>query len=65
MNAMGILFGHGARLGLEDYLWLDAERTQLATNLEMVQRGTALAATFNKRVATSREVRVALGLLGR
>lgn len=65
MNAMGILFGQGARIGLEDYLWLDPERQQLATNAAMVQRCTALAATFNKRVATPQEVRSALDLFER
>lgn len=65
MNAMGMLFGHGARVGLEDYLWLDSERQHLATNSEMVKRCTDLAATFGKHAALPQEVRTALGLIER
>ena len=65
MNTMGILFGYGARVGLEDYLWLDPERQRLATNPEMVKRCKELAATFGKHIASSQEVRLALNLVGR
>lgn len=65
MNTMGMLFGQGARVGLEDYLWLDPERRRLATNPEMVKRCTELAATFCKTVASAHEVRLALDLVGR
>lgn len=65
MNTMGMLFGQGARVGLEDYLWLDPERRRLATNPEMVKRCIELAATFCKTVASAHEVRLALDLVGR
>ncbi len=62
MNTMGIVFGHGARVGLEDYLWLDRERNKLASNLDLVQRIGQLADMYGKKIATPKEVRKALGL---
>jgi 3-oxoadipate:acetyl-CoA acetyltransferase len=60
MNAMGIMYGHGVRVGLEDCLWMDDQRTQLATNAGMVRRVVDLAAVFGKRPATPGEIRAAL-----
>lgn len=62
MNTMGLLYGHGVRVGLEDYLWLDTERTHLASNMEMVQRIRDLAEVFGKRIASPQAVRIALDL---
>lgn len=62
MNALGMLYGSGARVGLEDSLWLDAQRSLPATNVDLVQRATAMARLFGRRLATPREVRAALGL---
>lgn len=62
MNTMGLLYGHGMRVGLEDYLWLDRKRRQAATNADMVRRTIELAELLGRRVATSREVRTALAL---
>lgn len=62
MNAMGILHGHGARVGLEDTLWLDAGRCALASNPALVERVLTLTALFGKHVATAAELRSALGL---
>jgi len=61
-NALGLLFGNGVRVGLEDFLWLDAERKQPATNAGMVERIRQLAATFGKSFAGAGEVRKALGI---
>lgn len=38
MNIAGIMFGDGVRVGLEDNIWFDKERTKLATNKMLVQR---------------------------
>jgi uncharacterized protein (DUF849 family) len=62
MNTMGILFGNGVRVGLEDYLWLDTERKQLASNILMVERIVELAGLLGREVATPMEVRAALRL---
>ncbi|MDD5260511.1 MAG: 3-keto-5-aminohexanoate cleavage protein [Methylacidiphilales bacterium] len=62
MNAMGILYGNGVRLGLEDSLWLDVERRHPAANTDLVKRASSMAALFGKRIASQAEVRTALGL---
>ena len=62
MNAMGILYGHGVRVGLEDYLWLDKTRKQPATNRRMVERIIELAKLLGREAATPEEVRKALRL---
>lgn len=62
MNTMGIVYGNGVRIGLEDHLWMDRERRQHASNAAMVQRIGELATLLGKRIATPGEVRTALGL---
>lgn len=62
MNAAGLLYGNGVRIGLEDYLWLDSGRKKLATNLEMVQRVVSMCNIFDIPLATPAEVRSMLGL---
>ena len=55
----------GVRIGLEDNLWLDAERTQPATNLDLVGRVHALAEAQGRTIMTPAELRTKLGLLQR
>lgn len=43
MNALSIIAGGGVRVGLEDNIWYDAERTKLATNRELVERVLSIA----------------------
>lgn len=62
MNTQGLLYGHGARVGLEDYLWMDAQRQQPASNAALVGRLVELAALLGKRPASRAAVRNALGL---
>jgi len=38
VNIMGIVAGGGVRLGLEDNIWFDKERSRLATNRELIER---------------------------
>jgi uncharacterized protein (DUF849 family) len=47
----------GVRVGLEDNLWLDAARTQLTTNRELVERVHRLAELMGRRVMTPKEFR--------
>lgn len=61
-NALGLLFGNGVRVGLEDFLWLDVERKQPASNAAMVGRIRQLGATFGKSFASAGQVRKALGI---
>jgi uncharacterized protein (DUF849 family) len=62
MNALGMLYGNGVRVGLEDSLWLDDGRSLPATNVDFVRRAQDMARLFGRRFATPREVRAALGL---
>jgi 3-keto-5-aminohexanoate cleavage enzyme len=61
-NMLGIASGGGVRVGLEDNVWWDAERTRLATNTELVERVVRLAELAGRRVAAPGEVRRMLGL---
>lgn len=61
-NALGIVMGDGVRVGLEDNLWLDDDRTQLATNVQLVERIVAQANAQGRAIATPKEVRARLGL---
>lgn len=62
MNLLSIIFGGGVRLGLEDNIWFDEERTRLATNFDLVQRILSIAKTIGKRPYTPREARDLLQL---
>ena len=64
-NALGVAVGPGVRTGLEDNLWLDDERTTLATNLQLVQRVAAQAAALGRPLASRADVRRRLGLAAR
>jgi 3-keto-5-aminohexanoate cleavage enzyme len=61
-NALAISMNYGIRIGLEDNIWFDQERTKLATNLELVQRAHQIIKSMNKEVLTSIELREILGL---
>jgi 3-keto-5-aminohexanoate cleavage enzyme len=62
MNAIGIIEGGGVRVGLEDNIFLDAERTRLATNAELVARVVRIAEAMGRRPASPASVRELLGL---
>lgn len=61
-NALGVVLGDGVRVGLEDNLWFDQERTKLATNPMLIHRITAQANSIGRPIATALEVRQRLGL---
>jgi uncharacterized protein (DUF849 family) len=50
------------RIGLEDNLWLDAARTRLATNRELVERVHALAGALGRPIMTPSEFRATFAL---
>ncbi|HWR97936.1 MAG TPA: 3-keto-5-aminohexanoate cleavage protein [Candidatus Methanoperedens sp.] len=62
MNTLGLLYGHGVRVGLEDTLWFDAARRTPATNEMLVDRIVRLAAILGRKIAAPAEVRARLGL---
>jgi 3-keto-5-aminohexanoate cleavage enzyme len=63
MNMVAIAMGGGVRVGLEDNIWLDSQRTQLATNADYLRRIHALVAAAGSRVTTPGEMRTRLRLL--
>jgi len=62
MNLLSIVSEGGVRLGLEDNIWFDEDRTRLATNFDLVQRILSIAKTIGKRPYTPREARDLLQL---
>ncbi|MBI2102583.1 3-keto-5-aminohexanoate cleavage protein [Candidatus Woesearchaeota archaeon] len=63
MNTLGIIWEGNVRVGLEDNIYFDnPKRTQLATNIQLVERIAKLAKAYGREIATPREVRKILGL---
>jgi 3-keto-5-aminohexanoate cleavage enzyme len=62
VNIMSILSGGGVRIGIEDNIWFDTERTELATNRALVERILNIAKTLGFRPYTPKEARELLGL---
>ena len=62
VNSIAISIGCGVRVGLEDNIWYDSERTRLATNIELIQRVKEFAKVNEKEIMTSTELRAVLGL---
>ncbi len=62
MNVLSIVSGGGVRLGLEDNIWFDEERTRLATNYDLVKRIVSIAEIIGSRPYTPAEARDLLKL---
>lgn len=63
-TGLGLLLTDGVRIGLEDNLWLDAAHQQPASNLTLTQRTLRLAAELQRPLASARQVRELLGVIG-
>ena len=61
-NSMAIAAGGGVRVGLEDNIWWDSERTRLVTNEALLVRIHDLADIHHREVMTPAELRKRLGL---
>lgn len=61
-HALGIATGGGVRVGLEDSIYMDSERTVLATNEAMVGRVHRMAAEFGRKAMSPKALRALLGL---
>lgn len=61
-NVLGIVHGHGVRVGLEDYLWMDEKRTKLATNSDLISRVRDLAELLGHSFLSPRRTREKLCL---
>ncbi len=62
MNSLGLALGGHARTGLEDNLFLDAEKERPATNELLVERVARVAEALGRPIATTGETRRLLGL---
>ncbi len=62
MNTVGIAMGGGVRVGLEDNIWYDEQRTRLAGNLDLLKRIHRLARAFERPVMTPVDFRERMNL---
>ena len=62
MNALAITMGYGVRVGLEDNIWYDDDRTVLATNESYLKRVHSIADALGRRVCSGKELREILHL---
>jgi 3-keto-5-aminohexanoate cleavage enzyme len=62
MNSIAIAAGGGARVGLEDNIWYDEQRTRLATNRDLVERIVYIAKAMGREPFSPREARGLLNL---
>ncbi len=62
MNAASIIMGGNVRVGLEDNIFYDYDKKQLATNADLVKRLKRLAGEMYRPVASATSVRELLGI---
>jgi uncharacterized protein (DUF849 family) len=62
MNVMAIIAGGGVRVGLEDNIWWDEDRTYLATNCELIERVLRIAEEIGRKPYSQAEARSLLGV---
>jgi 3-keto-5-aminohexanoate cleavage enzyme len=62
MNTLGLTLGGHARTGLEDNLYFNQQKKELATNETLVQRLANVAQSLERPLATPAEARSLIGL---
>jgi Uncharacterized conserved protein len=62
VNTLAIAMGHGVRVGLEDNIWMDDERTVLASNADYLRRIRTIADSVGRSICTPKELRGLLKL---
>ena len=62
MNSIAIAAGGGVRIGLEDNIWYNPERTRLATNSDLLHRIHTLAKANERKVMSPVNMRKLLSL---
>ena len=62
VNSMSVTMGGHVRVGLEDSLYMDADKQQLATNVDLVRRLVDLAHAAGREVSTPDNARDIIGL---
>jgi 3-keto-5-aminohexanoate cleavage enzyme len=62
VNSMAITMGGHVRVGLEDNLYVDQNKSRQATNLNLVERLVGVARATQRQIATPGEARKMIGL---
>jgi 3-keto-5-aminohexanoate cleavage enzyme len=62
MNALAIVDGGGVRIGLEDNIYFDADRTELASNTDLVKRIVSIAKAIGRTPYSHEDTRKVLGM---
>jgi len=62
MNSLAIVAGGGVRVGLEDNIWYDQERTRLARNADLLRRIHSLAEAHERPLMSSADFRALFDL---
>ena len=62
MNSLAVSMGCGVRVGLEDNIWYDNNKTKLASNADLLRRIKEIARANERELMTSSELRNILGL---
>ena len=62
INFASVLMGGHVRVGLEDNLYYDQEKKELATNVLLISRVVKFAHEIERKVATAKEAREMLGI---
>jgi 3-keto-5-aminohexanoate cleavage enzyme len=57
MNVMAVAAGGGVRIGLEDNIWYDQERTRLATNRDLIERIISIGKSMGRDPFHPKEAR--------
>ncbi|NNL15089.1 MAG: 3-keto-5-aminohexanoate cleavage protein [Flavobacteriaceae bacterium] len=57
MNSLSLAIGGGVRIGLEDNIWYDNKRTQLATNEDLLNRIHTIAKANGRELLSAAEFR--------
>ncbi|MGY5351358.1 3-keto-5-aminohexanoate cleavage protein [Wenyingzhuangia sp. IMCC45533] len=55
INATAVAYGYGVRVGVEDNIWWDMNRTKKCTNLELIKRIHLLMKIHQKKLLTSKK----------
>jgi uncharacterized protein (DUF849 family) len=61
-NAMALVAGGGVRIGLEDNIWYDEQRTRLASNRDLIERILIIGKALGREPYTQKEARKLLGI---
>jgi 3-keto-5-aminohexanoate cleavage enzyme len=61
-NTFGLLLADGVRVGIEDNIWLDQQRTEYASNMALVERVVHLAGQLERSIMDRASVRHTLDL---